>query len=220
MKNLIIDERIRKKEYDYLAKYFNIIKLPLSEDVYEEIAGHSDIFYCKIDGKIICAPNAKIIKDEFVKGYTYVQSKYPLDILYNVCQIGNVIIGSKYKEKIIDVDIFVKQGYTKCSIAVTSEKSCITTDMKIAEKLNKIGIDALYIEEKKIKLLKRNGQFSNKTGFIGGATLVFDNKFVLFGDIDKLKNKELIKKHLKKYNLELICFKNDDIIDYGSGVIF
>ena len=28
-------------------------------------------------------------------------------------------------------------------------------------------------------------------GFIGGATLAFDNKFVLFGDIDYLNNKEI-----------------------------
>ena len=48
MQNLIIDSRIRKEEYDYLSKYFNVIKLELSEDVYEEISGHSDIFYCKI----------------------------------------------------------------------------------------------------------------------------------------------------------------------------
>lgn len=220
MKNLIIDDRIRKIEYDYLSKYFNIIKLPLSEDVYEEISGHSDIFYTKINNQIICAPNAKIIKDEFIKGSSYIKSKYPQDILYNVCQLGNIVIGSKYTDKSINVDIFVKQGYTKCSIAVTSKKSCITTDKKIAEKLNNIGIDALYIKENNIKLLKKDRQYSEKVGFIGGATLIFDNKFVLFGDIEKLENKELVKKHLKNYNLELVDFYGEDIIDYGSGIIY
>ena len=44
-------------------------------------------------------------------------------------------------------------------------------------------------------------------GFIGGATLIFDNKFVIFGDINKLENKENITNHLNKYGLELIDFK-------------
>ena len=59
MQNLIIDSRIREIEYKYLSQFFNIIKLPLSDDVYEEISGHSDIFYTKINGKIIAAPMLK-----------------------------------------------------------------------------------------------------------------------------------------------------------------
>ena len=53
MKNLLIDERIRKIELEYLSKFFNVKKLPLSNDVYEQISGHSDIFYCKINNKIV-----------------------------------------------------------------------------------------------------------------------------------------------------------------------
>ena len=37
MKKLLIDSRVRKVEYEYLSKYFDVIKLPLSNDVYEEI---------------------------------------------------------------------------------------------------------------------------------------------------------------------------------------
>ena len=43
MKKLIIDERIRDTELEFFKKYFDVIKLPLSNDVYEEISGHSDI---------------------------------------------------------------------------------------------------------------------------------------------------------------------------------
>ena len=59
-------------------------------------------------------------------------------------------------------------------------------------------------------------------GFIGGATFVFDNNFVLFGDFDKLStyNKKIILNHLKRNNLNLIDFKNLDIIDYGGAVEF
>ena len=57
-------------------------------------------------------------------------------------------------------------------------------------------------------------------GFIGGATLAFDNKFVLFGDSDNLANKEKILKHLNNYSLELIEFEGLNIYDYGGGIIF
>ena len=220
MKNLIIDSRMRDEEYTYLSNYFNIFKLPLSDDVYEEISGHSDIFYCKINNRIIAAPNAKILEDGFKLGKTKVGKKYPLDVLYNACQIGNTIIGSKYLDESIIPDIVVKQGYVKCSIAVTSDKSCITTDKKIAEVLNKNNIDALHIEENNIKLLKKDKSISKMHGFIGGASLIFDNKFVLFGDINMLKNKDKVLEHINKYNLELVYFKGLDIYDYGGGIVF
>lgn len=220
MKNLIIDSRIRDDEYKYLTNYFNVIKLPLSDDVYEEISGHSDIFYCKINNQIVAAPNAKILEKDFKLGTTKVKKEYPVDVAYNACQIGNRLVGSKYSDESIIPDIVVKQGYVKCSIAVTSDKSCITTDKKIAEVLNKNNIDALYIEENNIKLLKKDKSISNMSGFIGGASLVFDNKFVLFGDINMLRNKDKILEHIYKYNLKLVDFKGLDIFDYGGGIVF
>lgn len=220
MQNLIIDLRIREIEYKYLSQFFNVIKLPLSTDVYEEISGHSDIFYTKINGKIISAPNAEIKNGKFIIGQNKVEREYPKDVLYNVCQIGDKVIGSKYTDKSITPDIIVKQGYVKCSIAVTSDKSCITSDKGIEKVLKQNNIDALYVEENNIKLLKKDGSISSMKGFIGGATLTFDNKFVLFGDSDYLVNKEKILEHLNKYNLEFVEFKDLDIFDYGGGIVF
>ena len=141
-------------------------------------------------------------------------------MLYNVCQIGDKIIGSKYTDKSIAPNIVVKQGYVKCSIAITGDHSCITTDKKIAEVLKQHNIDALYVEENNIKLLKRDKTISKMKGFIGGATLTFDNKFILFGDINNLNSKKIIQEHLNKYNLELIDFKGIEVYDYGGGIIF
>ncbi len=220
MKSIIIDSRLRAVESKYLSKFFNVIKLPLSSDVYEEISGHSDIFYSKVNSKIIMAPNA-IIKDEkFITGQEKVGKIYPKDVLYNVCQIGGRTIGSKYTDKSILPDIFVKQGYVKCSIVVTSNNSCITSDKGIEETLKRDNIDVLYVKEENIKLLKSDSSISNMKGFIGGATLVFDDKFVLFGDSYNLENKEKIMEHLNKYGLSLIDFEGLDIYDYGSGIVF
>lgn len=220
VKNLLIDERIRKIEYDFLARYFYVIKIPLSNCVYDEISGHSDIFYCSVKDKIICAPNSPIIKNSFILGNSEVKSKYPEDIRYNACQIGENIIGSKYTDNTINPNIIVKQGYTKCSVAVTGHNSCITADKEIYEKLKNKGIEVCLIEEHNIKLLNRDGKPTNMQGFIGGASFVFDNKFVLFGDIEKLESKEKITDHLRKHNLELIDFKGLEVYDYGGGIIF
>ena len=208
MKKLLIDSRVRKVEYEYLSKYFDVIKIPLSNDVYEEISGHSDIFYCKLQNKIICAPNAPIIEKEFIVGKNLVERTYPYDVSYNACQIGDFIIGSKYTDSMISTNITVKQGYTKCSICVTSKNSCITSDRGIDKILKGNGINSDFIEENNIKLL------------IGGASFVFDNKFVLFGDIENLESKEKIIEHLKKYELELVDFKGLEVNDYGGVIIY
>ena len=232
MRNLIIDSRIRKEEYDYLSKYFNVIKLELSEDVYDEISGHSDIFYCKIYDKVICSPNAKFKNNEFLKGNLEVKNKYPKDVMYNVCQIGDKLVSNKYTDKkILDYwhsknkensIIVVNQGYTKCSITVTGNHSCITSDKGIYKKLIKENINVSLIEEDKICLLDKTSNVSKMNGFIGGASFVFDNKFVLFGDFSKLKenNKEVIIENLKINELELIDFKNLEIRDYGGAIIY
>ena len=220
MQNLIIDSRIRDIEYNYLSEFFNVIKLPLSNDVYEEISGHSDIFYTKINNQVIVAPNAEIMEQHFILGKEKVGKEYPKDVLYNVCQIGNKVIGSKYTDKSIKPDIIVKQGYVKCSIAVTSDNSCITSDKGIAKVLESNNIDVLYIEENNINLLKKDATASTMKGFIGGASFIFDNKFVLFGDSNNLSNKDKLIQHLDKYNLELVDFKGLDIYDYGGGIVF
>lgn len=220
MQNVIIDSRIRDIEYNYLSKFFNAIRLPLSNDVYEEISGHSDIFYTKINNQVIVAPNAEVMEQQFILGKEKVGKEYPKDVLYNVCQIGDKVIGSKYTDKSIKPDIIVKQGYVKCSIAVTSNNSCITSDKGIAKVLKRNNIEVLYVEENDIKLLKKDATASTMKGFIGGASLVFDNKFVLFGDSDNLSNKDKIIQHLDKYNLELVDFKGLHIYDYGGGIIY
>lgn len=73
MRTLIIDERIRDVEQAYLGQYFDIIKIPLSDELYDEISGHSDIFYCKINNQIIEAPNAPIHISESIIGASKVR---------------------------------------------------------------------------------------------------------------------------------------------------
>ncbi len=221
---ILVDERIRDVEFEYLQTFnHKVKKIPLSNDVYDEISGHSDIFYANIDGEVYSAPNASIIEKEFIIGNEKVGKNYPDDVKYNVCQIGKYVIGSKYAdEKIKDkINIFVNQGYTKCSIAVTGEKSCITTDKGIYDKI-KNDIDTLYIEEKNIKLLDKNKNISKMNGFIGGASALINNTFILFGDIKNFnkENQKKILNHLSKHNLKFKDFKNLEVVDYGGILMY
>lgn len=56
-------------------------------------------------------------------------------------------------------------------------------------------------------------------GFIGGSSCIIDNKFILFGDSDKLNSKSKLVDFLNKQKLELIDFKNLEIIDYGGVIL-
>ena len=221
---IIIDSRMRKEEKEYLMQYGNLLEIKPQNTVYEEISAHPDIFFCKIDDKIFRATNIDINVGKL--GESKVSSKYPNDIRYNVCQIGEYVIHNfKYTDpKVLEyinsknlIKVQVNQGYSKCSICPTSEKSCITSDIGIYNILKDKGIDVLYLQEK-IKLLNKKGQKTKMNGFIGGGTAVIGNTFILFGDIEKITQKERLIEHLKKYNLELKYFPKQEIIDYG-GII-
>ena len=222
----LVDGRIREEEFSYLFDELKIdIKLiEPSKYVYPEISGHSDIFYTKIDGKMYCAPNAKYIETNFIIGKKPVRYNYPEDVRYNVCQIGKYVVGSKFvDEKIIDkVNVFVKQGYTKCNIAVTGDNSCITSDVGIYEKLKNLGMDVLLLKTDNIGLINKDHLLSEMHGFIGGASAVINDTFVLFGDIDYLseENRNNLLEHIKRHNLKFKDFKYLKIMDYGGVIIY
>ena len=154
---------------------------------------------------------------------------YPEDIKYNVCQISNKIIHNfKYTDnKIIEIlenknlhKIQISQGYANCSIAVIDNNAVIVTDLKIAETLKKYDIDVLYLDYMpEIKLLDENYNYSKMNGFIGGAIGKIDNKIIIFGDLKKIDKDNKIFNFLKKHDLEIIDFKDLDIIDYGGIVL-
>ena len=222
---IIIDSRMRKIEKEYISQFGKIIELPYQNTVYDEISSHPDIFFCKINNTLFQAPNLKIDSNLGINGSSNIGYKYPDDTRYNICQIGkNVIHNFKFTDfKILNyIDseklnkINVSQGYTKCSICPTSTSSCITSDPGIDKILKSNNIDSLLVEDENILLLDKSGSKTKMNGFIGGATAVINNIFILFGDINNLKNKKELLNHLEKYNLELKYFENLDIIDYGS----
>lgn len=227
---IIIDSRMRKIEKEYLSQYGDLIELPYQSSVYEEISSHPDIFFCKINNQIFQAPNLKLenkleTKLKTKQGSNSVGAQYPEDIKYNICQIGKRVIHNfKYTDPAVAeyIDstglqkINIKQGYSKCSISVTSENSCITSDEGIYETLKRENMDVLLLDNTNIRLVDKNGLQTKMNGFIGGATAVIEDKFIIFGDSNKILDKASLIEHLNNHNLKLVDFKNLEIIDYGS----
>ncbi|MEG1343996.1 MAG: hypothetical protein RSD14_00570 [Clostridia bacterium] len=238
-KYLVIDSRMRKCEKDFLEKLrYTLICVPKSDNVYEEISSHVDIFMVKVLDDFILEKsfysyfskyhNSVSNKFNIVCGDECVLSKYPLDILYNVCIIGKYAIHNfKYTDKTV-VDsiekhglskIDISQGYSKCSIALIDDKSCIVTDKKIALILKKIGIDVIYIPVEDVNIsLKNGGKPSNMSGFIGGAMSRIEDCFVIFGDKKNIQGFSKIEKYILSKGIKIIDFPGLGLVDYGGIV--
>ena len=233
---IIIDERMRKIEKDKLKELgYELIEIKQSRNVYEEISSHVDIFTCKIGHKIIIEPiQYKTIKEQLLyeidaeKGTEKLEEKYPNDIKYNVCTIGKKALHNfqftepKIKKELIKQGyelINTTQGYTNCSIAVIDKNSAIVTDKGLFKILQKHNIDVLYLEyDLDIKLLNENG-YSKRKGFIGGAISRVADEVIIFGDLNKIDEKEKIRRFISSKGLKIIEFKGLDVIDYGGTVL-
>ena len=232
---VIIDERMRQIEKEKLKILgYELIEIKKNENIYTEISSHVDIFTCKIGEELIVEPsNYNYIKtqaidsENVIQGNENIGTKYPLDIKYNVCIIGNKAIHNfaytdlKIKEQ-LEIQkyeiINTTQGYTNCSIAVIDDNSAIVTDKGLYKILQKHNIDVLYLEyEPDIKLLKSD-KYSDKKGFIGGAISRIDDQIIVFGDLYQIDSNDKIRKFIENKGLKVIEFKGLDVIDYGGIV--
>jgi len=237
MEYIIIDKRMRNIEKNTL-KYlgYRLVEIEKSENVYSEISSHVDIFTTKIGDTLIVEKSKyddlvfmlKNTEYNIISGKEEVGLNYPDDIKYNVCIVGNYAVHNfKYTDKTVlkllnDNSyelINVEQGYTNCSIAVIDDSSVITTDKKIAEKLIANNISVLLLDYvPDIKLKDEYGNYSNMSGFIGGAIGKVDNNIIVFGDLDKIDKDNKIRNFIESRNLKIIDFKGLDVIDYGGIV--
>ena len=228
MKKIFIDNRMRDIEKNRLKELgYDLIEVPTNKNLYSEISSHVDIHVCKINENIILENSFYnyLNNDSYIRGNSSVYSKYPEDIKYNVCIVGDKAIHNfKYTDqKIVEILkennyelIDVNQGYTKCSIAVIDENSIIISDKGLYDKLRNSCLDILYLDyELNIKLLSENG-YSSKNGFIGGAISRIDDFIFVSGDLRKIDKENQIKEFIESKNLKIVDFKGLEVIDFGG----
>lgn len=226
----IIDGRASEKIVNNLENLnIKVIKTTKCNELQESISYHPDIVMHPIDHKtLIVAPNVfEYYESELhglginlIKGQAVLNSTYPYDIAYNVGRLKDVAIHNfKYTDekllfclKIQNLELIkINQGYSKCSLLIVDERSGITADSYMYNRLLEKGYDMLLIEPGHINL------FNEKYGFIGGCSGNLSYRTILLtGKIDNHPNSKEIYKFISDKNLEIIFLSDEEIIDLGT----
>lgn len=226
----IVDGRIEKEiEQSLVELGLHVIKTIKCNEVEESISYHPDIVISPINyNTLVVAPNVfdyyKDILSSFnldiIKGEKKLKCKYPHDIAYNVGRLSNIAIHNlNYTDEIVryylkkeNIELInVKQGYSKCSLAVVGENAAITSDKPIFIKLTALGFNMLLIRSGNISLL---GQ---KYGFIGGTGGSLSiNEYMFAGSFSEHPDKENILKFLNKNKINPISLSSKKIVDIGT----
>lgn len=230
MKKLaLVDFRISNEELNSLKNLnCEILKCPPSNNLYKAVCGHPDMLIHIISKtQLMIHPNTdkqfiNLLQDKYkftiIKSKKNLIDKYPYDIFLNGVNLKNYFIHNlKYTDenllsyvkhkKLIDV----KQGYTKCSVAIVNDNALITSDKSIYNKLKNEDMDVLLLPPGDINL-----PFLDY-GFIGGTCGLLDKTtMVFYGSLDNYKYGDLVLNFLEKYNVKPIYLSNSKLVDRGS----
>lgn len=220
---LIISHKSKKEFTDLLDfKKIKFLKTIDNPNLDKRISDHPDLSIFKLDDKnLIVDKNVydyykKNLKNINVIRGDEVLNKYPYDALYNIVKFKNFYIHNDFTEKHIKLffqeknikHLFVKQGYTRCSMLVFNE-NLMTSDMGIFKKLKNI-LPITLLKEEKIPL----DGFDK--GFLGGCFGKIDEKTLLFnGNIERLNSYDIIKNIVDKEKLNLL-YPDTNLLDTGS----
>lgn len=228
----ITDQRISAVAVSALEKYgFEPILLPPADYLSAAVASHTDMLIFMGFGRLFChrryyEGNSALIdrtialsRLELTLSDEPTGEKYPLDVLFNACLVGNRLICNEKTISRLILEaarglgceiINVPQGYTKCSVTVVSDNAIITADKAIAATCRGMGIDVLEISEGHISLPPYN------FGFIGGASGVCRDKVFFCGLLDSHPDGERIKEFCEKHKKTAISLTDGELQDVGS----
>lgn len=153
-----------------------------------------------------------------IPSYSSLSSKYPYDSLLNIGRISkfyihNDIIDMRLGQYFQANDIkhiFVKQGYSKCSILNINCDTIITQDMGIHKKLTSMNYNSLILEQNHINIEGYD------TGFIGGCGGLLDKDLILLsGDPAKYKFGNKLIDYLELMKIDYL-YPRYEFQDIGS----
>lgn len=230
---VIIDSRASSEIIENLKKLdLKVIKTQKCKSVDDSIAYHPDIVIHPIDrNTLVIAPEVydyyvnklKNYNFRLIKGDKFLSKKYPNDISYNVARIGNIALhkteNTDYElkkqlaSKSIEL-IDIKQGYSKCSLALLGHDIAITSDIPMYKVLEEKGYKVLLISPGNIDLPGQN------YGFIGGALGNLTKNIVLVsGNLDYHPDGDRIKMFADANNKKLIYLSNEKLFDFGTILV-
>ncbi len=213
------------------ANGFTIVKIPPADYLSEGVASHTDMLIFIGFGRLFCheryyEKNKELIESLVcISGLDLVLSsektgeKYPLDVIFNACIIGDRLICNEKTVSGLILDsaksenfeiINIQQGYTKCSVCPVGNGALITSDVSIAAACRTRGLDVLLISEGHISLPPYTH------GFIGGASGICGDKIYFCGSLDSHPDGERIKKFCTEHGAEAICLSDKNLQDVGT----
>ncbi|MBR3791681.1 MAG: hypothetical protein IKK18_03170 [Clostridia bacterium] len=224
---VLVDYRINEtSEMALMNQGIKVLKTAKLNSLYESVDGHPDmqihhlgnnLFVCE---KTLLSYYKNLIPDANILPGIELCEKYPYDIAFNACRVGNFLfhylnftdynILEYYKTNGVKL-INVKQGYSKCSVCVINENAIITSDIKIAEKARENGLDALFYDNTQIILKKLS------KGFVGGISGLIDkNTLAINGNIEKLYNSERLLYFCQMHQISILSLYDGIPEDIGS----
>ncbi|MBR6514612.1 MAG: hypothetical protein IKT46_07255 [Clostridia bacterium] len=196
---------------------FSLVLLPADPNLPEPVSAHADML---IFENIIQKDYYKRNKELFL-GYDLILAEesfgneYPGDVLLNAFTIGDTLFGhleslSKEIRNLYLKQVNLRQGYAKCSTLLFGNNA-ITADRGIASALSEHGVNVLLITPGHIALPGYD------YGFIGGASFVYEDKVIFFGNIEEHPDGVAILDFIGQAGYEAVYDKTEKPVDLGGA---
>lgn len=204
-----------------------VLPVPPSHALAAPVAAHADMLLLPMPaGFWFCGSRA--VESQVAerassvhRTYVRVQSPYPLECGLNVACVGQWIFANP---KCLDARVLaylqtigvlvpVRQGYTKCNVAVVTEHAIMTEDPGIAEAAAYVGLDVLQLEPGAVRLP------GYSYGFLGGACGKLSASELAFtGSLDKHPQAAQIRLFLQRHDVHPVELCEGALLDIGGIV--
>jgi len=225
-KNVIISGKTPQKIIKKLEFYgINCHFTEKCDKMSAEVCFHPDMLIFVYGDAVYCEKNnirpvKEIFAGKHVKNVEICEKVpgYPYEAMLNGFVCNNKLICCKRSfglikelEDKVDGIIYVRQGYTKCSICAVDERAFITEDEGIYRACTKEGFDVLLLKSREVRLDGYN------CGFIGGASGKIDkNILAFFGNISLHSEYKTIESFAASHGVEIVSLSDDPLYDYGG----
>lgn len=187
---------------------------------------HADLLACYCGDGVILLDYSQLQNEKILTEMGFdvriiskaVGKSYPNDVYLNACLFDDIAIINinTICEELLTIChsrniIGVKQGYSKCAIAVISKSAIITDDIGIDAMAKSKNIDSLLISKGDVYLE------GFEYGFFGGCCGMISHELLAInGSLDYHRDSNIIKDFLDKHNVCVLELNNSRLKDIGS----
>ena len=228
----VTDQRLSTAPLSALRREgFEAVLLPPADYLQEGVSSHADMLFFIGFGRLFCHRRYYERNASLVDGICHCAhvtltvsdeptgEKYPLDVLFNACLLGDRLICNQKTVSKLILDtakecgyqiLHVPQGYTKCSVCPVSDNAVITADRAIANACISAGIEVLLIREGYVSLPPYS------FGFIGGASGSWGDKVYFCGSLSTHPDGDKIEAFCRKHEKIAVSLSEGELQDVGS----